>query len=43
MGTNLDEVFGVWGEGRIEHAVVQTAMFLRTMVIIVDKVFNIVV
>ena len=33
----------MWGEGRIEHAVVQPAVFLRTMVVIVDKVFDIVV
>ena len=36
-------MFGVWGEGGIEHTVVQAAVFLRTMIIIVDKVFNIVV
>ena len=33
----------MWCKGRIEHTVVQTAVFLRTMIIIVDKVFNIVV
>ena len=39
----LDEVFRVWGEGRVEDAVVKMGVFLGMVVIKVDKVLYIVV
>ena len=39
----LDEVLGIGGKDRVEDEVVQVSMLGREMVIVVDKILNVVV
>ena len=41
-GIYLDEVFSVRGKDRVEHEVVKVGMLGRPVVVVVDKVLNVV-